>query len=156
MGDYTQHGDSTDRVLSVTKIIPRKGLWPDVPLSIGGLRSIRQAAAAPGVIEAVAGRAKGSHWAVVIGEGAASRNAYVRSGAHGKAAVKARSLARSHISCHIPWESDELPHWSEWERLLAIQPRVIDTRHANGLTDEQRFEGPGRSVFPRGRAGGRP
>jgi hypothetical protein len=156
MDNRNEDDGSDTRVLSIAKIIPRKGLWTEVQLFIEGARSTRQAATSDGLVKAVAGRGRGGHWAVVIWADEAARKAYVHSGVHGKAAVKARDLARSHVSGHLPWDSDELPPWTDWERLLAVAPRVVDTRHVDGLTDEQRFKGPGRMVFPRGRAEGRP
>lgn len=142
----TPHRD--ERVLSITKLISR-GPRAELPLFVGTLRSMRQAARMPGFVESVVGRAPGGvGFGVTLWENEASRQSYVHSGVHGKAAVTARKLARAHISCHVPWDRDELPHWSEWGAILATNPHIINTKFVGDLTDEEKLAGPKRWGFP--------
>jgi heme-degrading monooxygenase HmoA len=145
-----QHNSPTadGRVLSITKLISR-GPRATLPLLIGTYRSMRQAARMPGFVESVVARASsGVGFGVTIWENEASRQSYVRSGVHGQAAVSARKLARAHVSCHVPWDRAELPHWSEWGRILATNPHIINTKFVGELTDEEKLAGPKHWGFP--------
>lgn len=130
-------------VLSVAKIISRRGPIVQLRMGIASIRSIRQAARMPGCIEAIgAPMANGVAFAVSLWEDEASLKAYVRSGAHGKAVAATKDLARTHVSAHIPWEGDTLPPWTEWGDVLRHGPHIIDTKYVGDLTEEEKMAGP--------------
>jgi heme-degrading monooxygenase HmoA len=140
-----QVAGGSGRVLSIAKIMPRSHPKAKLLLMFHTVRSIRQAARMPGFVEAVVGpTGDGAGFAVSLWEDEASLEGYVRSGAHGESATRIRDFARAHVSCHVPWNGDGIPPWTEWGAILARQPRIIDTRHVGDLTPDQKLAGPKR------------
>ncbi|MBW3582146.1 MAG: hypothetical protein KY455_03510 [Euryarchaeota archaeon] len=137
-------------VLSVAKILSRRGPLAQLRIGIASIRSIRQAARMPGCIEAIgAPTGKGVAFAVSLWEDEASLRAYVHSGAHGKAAKAIKDLARSHVSAHVEWDGEKIPPWTEWGAVLQERPHIIDTRHVGDLSDDEKLAGPTRAArFP--------
>lgn len=131
------------RILSIAKIIGRRGLLAQLRIGYYSIRSIRQAARMPGLIEAIGcPTGKGVAFAVSLWEDEASLKAYVHSGAHGNAAKATKDLARVHVTCHIPWPEATIPSWTEWGRILRMHPHIIDTRHVGDLTQEEKLADP--------------
>lgn len=129
-------------VLSVAKILPRKGPIMAAKMNLHAMRSIRQAGQAGGCIEAIAAATKQGAFAISLWKDAASLKSYVHSGAHGRAAKAMADIARGHVSRHMDWDGP-LPDWSQWGELLD-GGRFTPTKHGQDVTVDEMHEGPRR------------
>lgn len=134
-------------VLSVAKILPRKGPLMAARMNLHAVKSIRQAGKADGCIQAIAAATKEGAFAVSLWTDAASLKAYVHSGAHGAAAEAMKDIARGHISRHLAWDGP-LPEWFQWGELLD-GGRFTPTKHGKDVTVEEMHQGPAKKPkFP--------
>lgn len=138
-------------VLSIAKIISRRDPLSQIRVGYHSIRSIRQAARMPGLIEAIGSPSGGGvAFAVSLWEDEASLKAYVHSGAHGNAARAVMGVARAHVTGHVDWDGGTIPPWTEWGAILReAGPTIINTKHSGALTEEEKLAGPRKKArFP--------
>ena len=116
-------------------------------MNLHAMKSIRQVRKADGCLEALAAATNQGAFAISLWQDEASLQAYVHSGAHGKAARAMKDIARGHISRHLDWDGP-IPGWYQWGELLE-GGRFTATIHGKEATIEEIHQGPAKKPkFP--------
>lgn len=130
-------------ILSIAKIMIAPGPYAVFRAATGARRSIKQAAAMPGCIGAIASpTGNRTAFAVSLWENADALKAYVHAEAHGDEAKRIAEFAEAHVSGHMDWDGP-IPEWTQWGDLLAqTTPRIIPMPKGQHLTEAEHLAGP--------------